>query len=378
MKIAFDAKRIFHNFTGLGNYSRYVVNILATYYPESEIHLYSPSQGDRRFKEGLTKGASVKLVCPTGRSAHGVWKSVWRSFGIVNDLKKDAPQLFHGLSNELPFTLKKSGIKSVVTIHDLIFIRYPHFYPVIDRHIYKYKFKKACQDADKVIAISEMTKRDIISYFHIDPEKIKVVYQGCSHSFLKEADAERKSEIRRRYSLPERYVLYVGSIEDRKNLLLVVKALALIDEKINLIVIGKQTRYYQTVVQYIQSHGLEDRVTFLRNVPSEDLPVIYQQASLFTYPSFFEGFGIPIIEALHSGVPVIAATGSCLEEAGGPHSIYVDPTSEVEMCEAIKRVLHNPELANSMIAHGKEYVKRFADENIARDIMETYKEVLDK
>lgn len=376
MKIAFDAKRITRNATGLGNYSRYIVSILSHYYPQNQYVLYSPSQAKENLRSRLPIANNIKYTFPIGLYAKGLFKSIWRSFGLSSQLAKDGCELFHGLSNELPTGLKSAGVKSIVTIHDLIFLRYPSFYPFIDRHIYAYKFRKACQKADTVLAISEMTKRDIISYFHIPEEKIAVVYQGCDPSFALQCPADKKETVRLKYDLPQRYILYVGSIESRKNLLLVVKALGLMNEKVHLIAIGKQTPYADVVKKEIQTLGLESQVTILSNIPFDDLPAIYQMASLFTYPSFFEGFGIPIIEALHSGIPVIAATGSCLEEAGGEDSIYVDPNDANQMCEAITKVLSDETLAAQMVLKGKEYVKRFSDENIAKEVMQLYKRTM--
>lgn len=378
MKIAFDAKRVTHNATGLGNYSRYIVNILSRYFPENQYLLYTPSEGKEKLRKQLPLGDNIKYLFPKGICAKGFFKAMWRSIGVATEIQRDGALLFHGLSNELPWGLNRADVRSVVTIHDLIFLRYPSFYPYIDRHIYAHKFKSACKKADRVIAISEMTKRDIISYFKIPAEKISVIYQGCDHSFTVTSSEEKKTEVRNKYNLPERYILYVGSIESRKNLLLVVRSLSLLDEKIHLIAIGKHTPYTDTVKEEINRLGLNKQVSLLTNIPFIDLPTIYQMASVFTYPSFFEGFGIPIIEALHSGVPVIAATGSCLEEAGGPDSIYIDPNSAELMCEALEKVLNNRELATEMARKGKEYVTRFSDKNIAYELMSLYNRTITK
>ncbi len=378
MKIAFDAKRISHNSTGLGNYSRYIINILSKYYPDHQYQLYFPSKGQTNLRTQIPAKQQIKDFYPKGLYTIRYFKSLWRSYGIIKDLQGNSPDLFHGLSNELPFGLEKAKIKSVVTIHDLIFLRYPQFYPWIDRHIYAYKFKKACQEATKIIAISEMTKMDIISFFHIPEKKITVIYQGCDQSFKQTASSDKKMMVRKKYNLPERYILYVGSIESRKNLLLVIKAIGLLKEKINLIAIGKQTAYTAIVKEHIQKLKLEGQVSLLSNIPFDELPAIYQMASLFTYPSFFEGFGIPIIEALYSSIPVIAATGSCLEEAGGPDSIYINPNDEVAMSEAIKKVLSEKAIANKMIDQGKKYVTHFSDEKIAKDIINIYNQVINE
>lgn len=376
MNLGFDAKRITHNATGLGNYGRFIIRILSKYYPDNQYILYSPSSGKERLRSQVEGLESVEFNYPQSLF-YRMFKSVWRSGLLASVLQKDRIELFHGLSNELPYLLKNKGIRSVVTIHDLIFLRYPQFYKPIDRWIYTSKFRRACQTADRIVAISEMTKRDIIQYFGIEEKKISVVYQGCDVSFTYPVSESKKQEVRATYQLPKRYIVSVGSIERRKNLMQAVKAMTLLEDKeIALVAVGKHTPYTEEIEQYIREHGLSERVFLKCNVTFVDLPAVYQMASLFVYPSFFEGFGIPIIEAIHSELPVIAATGSCLEEAGGPSSIYVDPYDEVELAEQITRILSSPELADKMKAEGKEYVSRFEDEAIAKNMMHIYEDII--
>lgn len=372
MRIGFDGKRAVQNFTGLGNYSRYVIDILYRFSPENEYVLYAPHRRSSRvFDELLHRCPLLKTIYPEGMWRH--FKSLWRTWGMTSRLDKESIDLFHGLSNELPLTIRKARhTRSVVTIHDLIFLRYPEYYHWIDRKIYTYKFRKACESADLVIAISECTKRDIISYFHIPEEKIKVVYQGCDVSFTRPATEEKKQEVREKYSLPEHYILNVGSIEERKNVLLAVKALLHLPEEMHLVILGRRTPYTDQINTFIHAHHLEDRVKILNGIPFSDLPAIYQQAEVFVYPSRFEGFGIPIIEAIYSGVPVVAATGSCLEEAGGPSSIYVHPDDVEGMADALKQASGNQAVRARMIEEGKKYVRRFSEEEQAQQLMGIY------
>ncbi len=369
MKIGFDGKRLTQNFTGLGNYSRYVLKILSMHHPENQYYVYAP-RPPRRAEE--LSSTAINLNYPQKTFS----KSYWRSFGILNDLKKDGIDLYHGLSNEIPFGLKNSGISSVVTIHDLIFLRYPHYYPFIDRKIYEFKFRYAANHSDKIIAISEQTKRDIIHYFNIPENRIEVIYQNSDPVFKKDYSETEKQKVRSVYNLPEKYLLNVGTIETRKNLLLVVKALNQLDPGIQLVVIGKETSYINEINTFISRYGLAERIHFLKNVDSKDLPLIYQQAEIFIYPSEFEGFGIPIIEALHSGVPVIAAKGSCLEEAGGSGSIYIDPDDHLELAEQIIMVIGNNMKKQAMIRAGFEHLKDFADEKIAEKYINLYQNIL--
>jgi glycosyltransferase involved in cell wall biosynthesis len=374
MNIGFDAKRAVQNNTGLGNYSRYIIEILSEFYPDNTYLLFAPKEKENNRLKTILSLTNISFIFPSGISKR--LSSLWRMLGVKKAIKQKEVQVFHGLSNELPMCIERIGIKTVVTIHDLIFLRYPSYYKPIDRMIYRWKFKQACQVADQVIAVSECTKRDIISFFHIPEEKIKVVYQGCHPQFQETFSEEAKKEIREKHKIPSRFLLYIGSIESRKNLLLAVKALKRLPEDIHLVAIGKSTPYQTEVEAYIRNSGLGLRVHIKNNFPFQDFPAIYQSASVFLYPSFFEGFGIPVIEALESGVPVIAATGSCLEEAGGPDSLYVDPSDDLELANRISDILNNETLANQMIVKGKEYVKRFNAEKIASEIMAVYRSVL--
>jgi len=376
MNIGYDAKRVTHNATGLGNYSRFLVRVLADVYPENSYHLYSPSLGKELLYNDIKGLPNVRFHYPQN-AFYRKFSSLWRSGGLTKELVNEKIQLYHGLSNEIPSGLNKNNIRSVVTIHDLIFLRYPQFYNRIDRKIYASKYKRACMEADSIIAISETTKRDIVSFYGIDEKKISVVYQGCSDSFCCPITDEKLEEVKTKYHLPERFLLSIGSIERRKNLIEIVKALPLLkDRNISLVAIGKRTSYADEVEKYVIEHNLSDRVQILNNVLSADLPAIYRLSSLFVYPSLFEGFGIPIIEAIHCNVPVIAASGSCLEEAGGKGSIYVDPNNEAELAEQIDNVLSSPALADRMRREGLEFVARFDNHSIAGQIMEIYQRIL--
>lgn len=374
MRIGFDGKRAVQNFTGLGNYSRYIADILCHFYPENDYILYAPKKRDNKRLNQLTgQYRQLSLAYPVS-----FWKklsSLWRVWGITSQLESEGIDIFHGLSNELPLNIRKSRIKSIVTIHDLIFLRYPQYYHLIDRKIYTYKFRKACENADKIIAISECTKRDIIRYFGISEDKIEVVYQGCDTSFTHAVTEEKKREVRSKYQLPEHYILNVGSIEERKNILAAVQALPMLPTDIHLVIVGRRTEYTEKVEQYIKKNKLTERVHIISNVPFDDLPAFYQSAEIFVYPSRFEGFGIPIIEALYSGIPVVAATGSCLEEAGGPESIYVNPDDITGMADAFKQIYSNSDKRKNMVEKGREFAKQFSEKQQSEEIINIYKKL---
>lgn len=367
MKIGFEAKRVFHNRTGLGNYSRDLIRILNTYYPDNDFLLYNP----KRANQNLFSYSSEKIEEKLPQSVfHQKFYNLWRQNGVIKDLKKDDIQIYHGLSGELPFGIDRQKIKTVVTIHDLIFLRFPEFYSFFDKNIHFLKFKHAAKTADLVIAISEQTKKDIVDFLEIDPKKIKVIYQGCHEAFKKEYTQEQIRIVLKKYDLPESFILNVGTIESRKNILSVIKAIKRIDT--HLVVVGSKTNYFKKIDEYLTKHKMTSKVIFLKGLSVEELAILYQEAQLFVYPSLFEGFGIPIIEALYSKTPVITSINGCFSEAGGPHSIYVDPTNVREIGFQINRVLKDKNLSQQMIEKGFEYVQKFNDEIIAKQVFELY------
>lgn len=367
MKIGYEAKRVFHNKTGLGNYSRDLIRILAYFYPTNEYYLYNPKKSKQTLFEISQENIVEKLPSTT---FYKKFYNIWRQKGIISDLKKDNIALFHGLSGELPSGLKKHKIKSIVTIHDLIFVRYPNLYSFFDRKIHFYKFKKAAQETDLVIAISEQTKKDIIDFLKIPEHKIKVVYQGCQAIFKQTFTDNEKREVQKKYNLSSQFLLSVGTVEERKNALTIVKAIKDIDT--TLILIGKETNYSQEIRNYISENKMENKVVFLKNVSSKELAIIYQLASIFIYPSIFEGFGIPIIEALFSKTPVITNKNGVFPEAGGPNSIYIDPFDVTDLNSKINMLLRNDKLRKEIADKGFEYVQKFKDEVIAVELMQCY------
>jgi glycosyltransferase involved in cell wall biosynthesis len=368
LKIGFDAKRIVRNGTGLGSYGRTLVNDLAQY--PLRLNLYAPDKGRDDLRTQIVERDNIAFVYPTSRH----FKSYWRSRGIVADLKRDGIQLFHGLSGELPFGIRKSGIKSVVTIHDLIFLRHPEFYNPIDVQIYKWKFRQTIKEADYIIAISECTKRDILEYGGnlVSEDKITLIYQSCSPRF----NTSQNYKTSNLNSKLGRYVLSVGSIEPRKNTMLALKALHHLPDDISLVLVGRHTAYTDKLIQYARANGLEHRLHILHGVPDTDLPALYAGAECFVYPSVYEGFGIPIIEAISCGLPVVACTGSCLEEAGGPDSLYVAPNDAIGMANAIRRSLKGADDREERIQRSMDYIRRFSGTDVAGQVVDVYKRVL--
>lgn len=373
--IAFDAKRIVSNATGLGSYGRTLVNDLAALDASVQWRLYAPSAGRDDLRGQIVPRPNLAFAYP--RSS--VWvKAFWRSRGIVSDLLRDGVQVYHGLSGELPLGIRRSGVKSVVTIHDLIFLRHPEYYNWPDTSIYAWKFRQTIGQADRIVAISECTKRDIVELGQVDPERIQVIYQSCATRFASVPSSDDCVQVRSRYQLPARYVLSVGTIEQRKNMLLAVQALPLMPADIHLVVVGRATDYVRHLTRFAETNGLMHRLHLIHGVPDTHLPALYAQAEAFVYPSRYEGFGIPVIEAIRQGLPVVACTGSCLEEAGGPHCLYVSPDDPAALAHALGQMLRGASERERRIELSRQYIRRFDGNQAAETFLQLYQQLAEE
>ncbi len=383
MNIGFDAKRAYENSTGLGHYSRTLIKSLSNFYPTENYYLFA-SKITNKFLTSNYK--NIIPFSPTNFLAN-TFKSLWRGKWVIKDLKANNIDIYHGLSHQIPIGINKTAIKSVVTIHDLIFERYPEQFSKINVHLFRKKFTYACKHADKIIAISEQTKNDIVNFYKIPENKIEVCYQSCDDIYRMEVSEKEKFRIKALYNLPDKYFLFVGSIIERKNLLTVVKAIKKIKNTLALplVVIGNGSNYKQVVKKYMHQNNLEKDVIFLsenddtNKLPSfkssADFPAIYQQAIAMIYPSNFEGFGIPVLEALCSKLPVITSNVSCLPEAGGDAAYYVNPTSEDEIAAGMEKIYTDKFFADSMKLKGILYSQKFTQQKTADAVMNVYKSI---
>ena len=376
--IALDAKRIVRNGTGLGSYGRTLVGDLARL-EGVDLRLYAPDAGREDLRRQVPVRPNLHYVYPSASVSlpvvSGLCKAYWRSRGIVAQLQADGVQLYHGLSGELPVGIRRSGIRSVVTIHDLIFLRHPEYYHWMDVQIYKRKFLQALREADRIVAISECTRRDICELGGVPKERVDLIYQSCAPRFSAPSDWHLVDEVCRRYQLPRRYVLCVGSVEERKNAMLLVRALPLLPADVHVVLVGRPTKYSQQVVAEAGRLGVAHRLHLLHGVPDEHLPAIYAGAEVFAYPSRYEGFGIPIIEAVSMGLPVVACTGSCLEEAGGPHNLYVGPDDAGAMAHALQQLFRGADGREQRIDSSRQYIRRFEGTDAAAKFLDLYREL---
>lgn len=370
MRIAFDAKRAFTNSSGLGNYSRALIKSIVELYPNNEYSLYTPAVSQKDFTELMRSKPNVEICTPRSFVSQSL-PFLWRSFSITKHLQQSNTSIYHGLSNELPFNIAQFRNFKVVSIHDLIFLRYPELYPFFDRKMYYQKVEQACKTADCIIAISKQTQADLIEFFAIPESKIKVVYQSCDPIFQNPPSSEQLTTVEKKYKLPHQFILSVGTIEDRKNLLTLIKALQQCKE-LELVVVGRKRAYYKQLANFIVENNMQARIHFLEDVANSELPALYRLAKLFVYPSFFEGFGIPILESLTCKTPVIAANSSSLPEVGGAHTVYFEPTNAEQLAAEINRIFYSDTLCMDMAEQGYKHAQKFLPEEVARTMMNLY------
>jgi glycosyltransferase involved in cell wall biosynthesis len=380
MNIGYDGKRAFQNKTGLGNYSRSLLSILNRYFPQLQYTLFAPKKTNLF---DIDSHQNFHIIKPQN-FFYKKFPSLWRRIGIVKQIDLAHLDIYHGLSNELPKNIEKLNIKTVVTIHDLIFERFPETYHFDERYTHRWKIKRACKIADEVIAISEQTKNDLIEFYGVSPQKISVCYQSCNPIFEKTISEIEKNNIKRKYQLPDQYFLFVSSITARKNLISICRALIILKDilPIPLVIIGDGKKEKNEVKQLMKENGIEQRLIFLNELSeakedcfttAADFPAIYQQALALVYPSIFEGFGLPILEALWSRLPVICSNVSSMPEVAENAALYFAPDDSNQLAQHLQAIASDQQLVKILKDKGREQAKKFSTENYANQIIKIYK-----
>lgn len=378
-KIGFDAKRLFRNYTGLGNYSRTLASNLRAMFPEYNYLLFAEKTSENTEAIDFLS-ERYEVVRPRG------WHFLWRLWRINREIKGENIDVYHGLSHDLPFGISKTGAKSVVTIHDVCYKTYPKMFPLAERIIYSIKYCHSLRTADRVVAISESTRRDILHYFagKIDglADKTTVVYQALNPVFYDRQSDSRALNTARQYGLHGDFMLYVGSINSRKNLMGVIEAIALMpdDKRMMLAVVGSGgSKYAKKCFQRAEELNVSQYIVHIEGVSSmQTLQAFYQSAKVLVYPSFYEGFGLPVAEALLSGCPVITSKVSSLPEAGGSAALYVDPYISTTIADAIVKVLDMSEAQRAEKCNeGRQWaIETFDPQKLTAQIENIYKDLI--
>jgi glycosyltransferase involved in cell wall biosynthesis len=293
---------------------------------------------------------------------------------LCNWLQENEINIYHVPKNTgVPFFSPKPV---VVTIHDVI----PHVFPqkylnnILERIYYEVAIRISIKRSEKIITISEFSKQELIKYYGVNPEKITITLLAYNRAFRKIHDTALLKPVREKYNLHEKYLLAIGGSEYRKNMQRLINVYQKhFSGAYKLVVIGGKWRDVDLPGKYAS----DKNIRFLTNIPEEDLIAIYNMAEVFVFPSFYEGFGIPVLEGMACGVPVVTSNVSSMPEVGGDAAIYFDPYNEEDMAEKISRVLDDETLRKTMIAKGLEKVKEYSWKKCAEETLQVYKEVLE-
>ena len=270
------------------------------------------------------------------------------------------------------FSNLSSDCRTILIVHDLSFEIYPEFF-TFKKQLWHNLIepKKFTNTADDIIAISENTKQDIIKIYGTPPEKIKVIYNGISDMFFEPITDENLSQVKTKYNLSKDYIFCLGNLEPRKNVESLLRAFELINDKsIDLVIAGGQAWKYQKLYKLWQKSPAKDRIRFLGYVDAKDRPALYKAAKVFVYPSIYEGFGLPPIEAMACGTPVISSFTSSLVESVNDAGLLIDPHNYNELAKVLDQYLTDPELQETLRVRGLNYAKKFNWPDAAKQVLE--------
>jgi glycosyltransferase involved in cell wall biosynthesis len=360
MRVAIDARKL-HDF-GIGTYIRNLLRHLARIDRDSEYVL-------------LCQETDAGVAGQVGPNFRAVLEpspnySLREQIHVPWVLHRERPDVFHAPHYVLP---PLTRCPAVVTIHDCIHLMFPQYLPSRAAYVYaRASMWSAARQAHRILTVSEASKRDIIHFFSVPPEKVVVVYNAIEERFAATPSEEAIERVRERYQLNHRFVLYVGNIKPHKNLVRLIEAFAVLRtrgfDELKLLIIGDEISRLPALRRAVHSHKLHKHVRFLGYLEDETLAILYRLASVFVFPSLYEGFGLPPIEAMASGTPVVTSNVSSMPEVAGDAAVLVDPYNVESIVEGIARVLRDPALAAELRRKG---IARARDFSWARSVART-------
>ncbi|WP_154223984.1 glycosyltransferase family 4 protein [Marinicella rhabdoformis] len=307
-----------------------------------------------------------------------VFHSANRLFAVtkkVTSLKlKQKPDIFHLTT---PWPVKVPGVKTVVTIHDLIPLKVPFTTLDMKNHFY-HLFKWAAESADMIFSVSEHTKKDIMEIYGIPEEKIQVTYQSYKKSDVVTTEEDDSIYLKAKKLAAQKYVLFVGNIEPKKNIKALIQAMAYIPKGYKLAVVGRKAWMHESQLSDLTRYLKKKEYVFLDYVSEEELSMLYKNALCMVFPSLYEGFGLPVLEAMAHDCPVICSNVSSLPEVGGDAALYVNPYKFTEIRDKLKEVISNEELRRGMIEKGRDRVSFFSPENYVKRLNQAYEKLYSK
>lgn len=302
-------------------------------------------------------------------------KKLWTLLGLSRKLKNYKLDVFFSPTHYLPLY---TSSPSVISIFDVSYLYFPNLFKKKDLYQLKLWGGYSIKKAQKIITISNSSKNDIIKMYKVNPDKVTVIYPGIKIQ-NSEFTIQNMEELKKKFGIDSKYILFVGTLQPRKNIIKLIEAFAKLKEKdFNLVIVGKKGWHFEEILNAPKKYNVEDRVKFLDSVSDEDLPGFYKNALCFCLPSLYEGFGLPILEAMQYGCPVATSNVSSLPEAGGDAVVYFDPENVEDITKALHSLVNDEELRNKLVKKGYEQIKKFSWEKTARETLKVLEEVGNK
>lgn len=377
MRVGFSGKIFAGRLSGNGYYLYWLLKSLLELEDENEYVLFLP--GDIALPEGLQTGPKLTVVSPRLSLNHKGLRSGFEAFYVPLKFGQMGLDVLHMPTDGGGYWAPGGAL--VVSLMGIAARHFPDIHPAHIRVLQRWNMALSAKSADLILTISESSKRDLVEMFAIPPEKVKVIYLGVDPVFYpRPRRSEYAAQIRAKYKLPERYILYVGNLEPRKNIRSLIHAFGVLQssEEIDLVIVGRKAWLYSDIFETANKSGFTDRIHFTGYVDSADLPWIYSLADVFVFPSLFEGFGLPNLEAMACGVPVISSNTSSVPEVVGDAGILIEPRNIEQIADAIQRVISNTELSAQLRAAGIERAKQFTWQRTARETLNAYYSVFQR
>ncbi|MDI6821815.1 MAG: glycosyltransferase family 1 protein [Actinomycetota bacterium] len=376
MRIGIDVSPAVHQQAGVGRYTQELVKHLLKIDNENEYVLfyYYSGKDPRPFAE--FPNVRLRPKCIPGRAIRLGFFALHKLHLNANFLIGDV-DIFHSPDCVLP----PLSFKSILTIHDLTFLLYPQYYTWLNRTHLNTMTPLSAKKALKITADSKNTKRDAINLLKVPSSKVETVYPGIDERF-KPAKDKKLRAFKLKYQLPDKYILFVGTLEPRKNVITLIDAFYKLKEsesfKYKLVITGRKGWLYKNIFREIHKLNMSNKVKFTDFIPDEELPTLYSGGDLFVYPSLYEGFGLPPLEAMACGTPVITSDTSSLPEVIGDAGILINPEDTQELANRMRKVLTDSELRKELSRKGLERAKQFSWEKTARQTLDLYREVAEE
>jgi glycosyltransferase involved in cell wall biosynthesis len=374
MKIAIDVRTVLPNRSGVGNYVLHLVQNLRQVDPEP-IYYFLAQKKNLSFLGPLAFDQSPLLTIFSHEN-HPLG-DIWEHFILPLRLMKNDIDIFHGPASLIPFS--KNHYKTVVTIHDLVAFLFPSTIPLKYGAYMRYLLRQAVKRADKIIAVSHHTKKDLIRILKVPPEKIEVIHEAPSPIFYPYDKKKAQARLKQQYGITKKFIYHLGNIEPRKNLIVLLEAFTRVCQDLGkeyqLVVSGQKGWLTRSLNQFFKKYSARDQVIFTGYVPMEDLPLFMNGAEVFVFPSLYEGFGLPVLEAMSCGTPIISSNCSSIPEIVGSAGILVDPNDIHALADRIIYLLKNEEERGRLSQLGKEQAARFLWNEVARKTLIVYQTV---